>query len=514
MSLDLHALLGGVLTPSAIIQDPVELEFYAQDVYADGAPLAAVLRPPNAEALIACVTRLYAAEVPMMARGGGLSYTGGYLASAPGPVLIDTSALNRIVELNLEDRYVTVECGLSWSALDAALAAHGLRTPYWGPLSGRHATVGGALAQGSMFLGSGVHGSVGDSVLGLEVVIADGRVLRTGSQAVAGCNPHLRYDGPDASGLFVGDAGTLGIKLRATLRLIPRPARIGQASFQCASAPELFAAMSEISRQRLASECFGFDPVLAQMRLKRASLLDDAATLRRVARSAGWLSAVRLVGAGRRFLDPNRYSLHVVVEGDDRAEVQRRLRAVRAAVGTRAEPIEDSIPKVLRADPFPAPNSILGPAGERWVPVHGLLPHSRAAAAWNELHSVYQASAEARARHDIRIGHLYATLAQHSLLIEPVFYWPDAHAEYHRRVVDAALLARWPKPQAQPAARAEVDRLRHAVVQALRRHGAAHFQLGKFYPYRADRDPAALALYDAVKRSVDPGGLFNPGALR
>jgi FAD/FMN-containing dehydrogenase len=51
------------------------------------------------------------------------------------------------------------------------------------------------------------------------------------------------------------------------------------------------------------------------------------------------------------------------------------------------------------------------------------------------------------------------------------------------------------------------------MADALRAHGAVHFQLGKFYSYRAGRNPAALALLDAVKQALDPQGLFNPGSL-
>jgi FAD/FMN-containing dehydrogenase len=505
--------LAAILGPERLVRDPAELAFHAQDVFAEGAPLAAVARPADRAALAATVAALARAGIPMLARGGGLSYTDGYLARQAGAVLIDTRGLDRIVAIEAADRYVTVECGVTWAALDQALEPHGLRTPYWGPLSGLRATVGGALSQGSVFLGSALHGAVGDSVLGLRVVTPEGRELVTGSAAAPGTAPFTRWFGPDATGLFIGDAGTLGIKVEATLRLIDRPAVVEGLSFAFARIDDCLAAMSEVSRHGLASECFAFDPVLAGMRMRRASLMEDAKTLGQVVRRAGLVAGLKLVTAGRDFIGESDWTLHLVVEGDSRATVDARLAAARRAAGPAAREIEDSIPKVLRAQPFTPPNTILGPAGERWVPVHGIVPHSRAAASQAALDRVIAAERATLERHAIAVGFLYTTLAQQGLLIEPVFYWPDAHTEYHRRVVDPVFRDRAGEPAANPAATAEVARLKRLLADTLRSAGAVHFQLGKFYRWREGRDPMALALHDAIKRTLDPKGLMNPGAL-
>lgn len=506
---DVEAILG----PERVVRDARELRFYSQDVFAEGVPLAAVLRPRDRQSLAQALTVLERAAVPIIARGGGLSYTDGYLATRPGSVLIDTSGLDRIVAIEASDRYVTVECGVTWAALEAALAPLGLRTPYWGPLSGLHATVGGALSQGSVFLGSALHGAIGDSVLGLRVLTASGGEIVTGSAAARGTTPFTRWFGPDATGFFIGDAGTLGIKVEATLRLIDRPSTLDWLSFEFARVQDLHAAMSEVSRHGLASECFAFDPVLAGMRMRRASLLSDARTLGQVVRKAGVVEGLKLVAAGRDFIGEGRHSLHLVIEGDSAAAVAARVDAARKAVGPAAREIENSIPKVLRALPFTAPNTILGPAGERWVPVHGIVPHSRTASAQAALERVIADEHATLARHAIAIGFLYTTLAQQGLLIEPVFYWPDSHTEYHRRIVDPAFRSKTGEPTAAPEGRAEVQRLKRLLADTLRSEGAVHFQLGKFYRWREGRDPLSLALFDAVKRELDPHGRMNPGAL-
>jgi FAD/FMN-containing dehydrogenase len=122
------------------------------------------------------------------------------------------------------------------------LRAQGVRTPYWGPLSGRYATVGGALSQNSLFYGSARYGSVADSVLGLDVILAGGKRLRTGSGGSLGGSPFFRYFGPDITGLFVSDTGAFGVKAAATLKLIPFPPVTHCASFAFDDSSSLVAA--------------------------------------------------------------------------------------------------------------------------------------------------------------------------------------------------------------------------------------------------------------------------------
>jgi FAD/FMN-containing dehydrogenase len=497
----------------AVIDAQQELAFYSQDVFGAGAELAAVLRPGSVAELQAMVRTITLAGAPVVARGGGLSYTDAYLAERHGSVLIDLARLNRIVECNAGDRYVTVECGVTWAALKQTLDAAGLRTPYWGPLSGLRATVGGALSQGSIFLGSGRHGSVGDSVLGLEIVSADGTLLRTGSAAAGNTSPFFRYFGPELTGLFVGDAGTLGIKARATLRLLPAAAAVDFQSWEFDDAKALLDAMAEVARSGHASECFAFDPVLAGMRMKRASLMSDVKTLGNVVKAGGLVEGLKLVAAGRRFLDPDKWSMHLSVEADGTAELKERMADLRLKIGNDGREVENSIPKVLRANPFVPPNNMLGPAGERWVPVHGIVPHSRAGAAHAACVSAFARFRDRFAQYRVETAFLLSTIAAQAVLIEPVFYWPDSHSAYHKRMVEPEYLARSGEPAPAPGAQQLIAEAKRAVADALREVGATHFQIGKFYRWREGRDPAFLALFDAIKRTLDPAGLMNPGAL-
>ena len=136
----------------------------------------AVVRPRTTEELAEVVGAVTKAGHPIIARGGGMSYTSGIVPRESGTVIVDTGAMDEVLEINTEDMYVTVQAGCTWQALSEALVGTGYRTPYWGTLSGLHATVGGGMSQNAIFWGSGRYGTAADSVLSLEVVLADGSV--------------------------------------------------------------------------------------------------------------------------------------------------------------------------------------------------------------------------------------------------------------------------------------------------------------------------------------------------
>lgn len=497
----------------SIVTDASELEYFATDVYSQGKPLLAVLRPNNAQQLAAAVKQLTEAGVAVIARGGGMSYTSGYTAAQSPSVLVDTGSLDNIVEINLEDAYVVVEAGVTWRALKDALDAKGVRTPYFGPMSGSHATVGGGMSQGAIFHGTARYGCSADVVLGLQVVTANGDILTTGSAAAANTAPFFRWYGPDLTGLFLGDCGLLGIKTRIVLKLIPKHAYIDYLSWQFPSADGLFAALGVLARHGLASETAAFDPALTRVRMRRAGLSSDVKALGNVIRKGGLISGLKLAVKGRDIVDQEQFSLHITLEGDSAAEVADRVTRASKLVGEFGESIEPSIPKMMAANPFAAWNSMLGPQGERWAPVHALVPHSKGTSMFNALQELFAREQETMDRHGIFIGTLLSSVGAQTVVIEPCIYWPDSHNAFHQRTVDADHRERIGCPGEHLEARAAADVLKRQIADTMRAHGAANLQLGKFYDYRAGRDPAALAVLDAVKAQLDPKGLMNPGVL-
>lgn len=502
--------LGG-LPAEALITDPAECAFYAQDVHSLGPPPLAVFRPTSVEMLASGVGAATANGVAIVPRGGGMSYTRGYVADAPGALIVDTGLLDQIVDIDATDMTVTVEAGCTWAALFDALAPLGLRTPLWGTLSGIKATVGGGMSQNGVFWGAR-DGTIAGSALAFDVVIADGRIVSTG-------NGFLRPFGPDLTGLFASDAGALGVKARVTLPLKREGAAFAYASYAFDDPAGICGAMSAVAREAPASESFGFDPFLQAQRMKRESLARDARALVGMMRGQrgfwkGLTEGAKVVAAGRSFLDGATFSAHFICEGRSQAAVDADAAALDAIVrenGGRA--VENTIPKVLRANPFPPVNSMLGPEGERWVPVHGIVRHSRALATVAAITALFERHAGAMERLGVGAGYMFVGVGATGFLIEPVFYFPGAPGELHRRSIEPAHFARLRRFDHDDAARALVDELRAAVIDIFAEQGGMHFQLGRTYPLEGRIDAGTWALLKAVKVAVDPRGLMNPGAL-
>ena len=201
--------LQSLLGVEHVVTDPAECEVYSTDIYRRGETAMAVVRPGSSADVAQIVQLSAAAGVAVVPRGGGASYTDGYAPAERESILIDTSRMNRILELNERDGYVVVEVGVTWATLNEALAAKGLRTPFFGPFSGLAATVGGSLSQNSVTWGTGVFGVSGETTLCVEVVLGDGRLVRTGSWGAANGVPFMRSYGPDLTGLFMGDCGVI-----------------------------------------------------------------------------------------------------------------------------------------------------------------------------------------------------------------------------------------------------------------------------------------------------------------
>ena len=513
---ELRALLGD----TNVITDAAERAFYSTDVYRRADVDAdLVIRPHSVDALAKAVALCTGCGLAVVPRGGGLSYTGGFLPTRPGTVIVDLQGLDRIVEINAQDMFVTVECGATWKALYEALEPLGLRTPYFGPMSGYGSTIGGALSQGSVFLGSTRHGTTADSVLALDVVLADGTLLATGSAgAVQATGPFFRHYGPDLTGLFLHDAGALGFKARATLRLLKKPAHSGFVAYTFGSAEHLYDAMSQVSRSGLASECYGADPYIWGMRLWDDDLGRDVKRVLGVVKSAATLAgglkdAMRMAVGGRKALADVDYAMNVAVDGHSAGEVEHALAEIRRIGAVHGREIEATVPRMVRGAPFMPPNDVLGPKGQRWAPSHGIAPHSRIQAVGLAVQAFFEERAGLLQRHGIEWGFVAFAVSTNAILLEPMLYWPDARERYHERVIQPAHLAKLPVLPPDPAAAEAMRLLRQDLTRLWMDQGCAHLQIGKTYRYLESRQAPVRALLLSLKAVLDPRGLLNPGSL-
>ncbi len=498
----LAAALVALLGADRVATDEAARVLAAADVFpAPGVvPPEMVLRPRDTAQVAAAVTLLAEHRRAVTPRGGGLSYTGGVTPLAPG-VVIDLKGLDE-VQVFPEDMIAIVGAGCSWQKLAEALKPHGLRPGPVPPISGSHATIGGGASQG-------ISGS--EEMVGLAVVLADGTVVRTGTWSTPGQQPFARHYGPDLTGLFIGDCGAFGIKTEIVIRLQP-PAQKRFASFGYQSGVAVIEAMVRLERGP-GGKCIAFDKSKGTDATGKIELGDAVKTVAAVASQAGSIGKafkdVLNMRRTREELAEAPWSLHLTAEGATPAIAEAQLAAMRAvcleAGGVEMPP---SVPQALDARPFSV-RGMIGPDGERWVPVHGYLSLSRAAPCFAALEQHVATHAADYARHGIRMSYL---LTAHGgrVTMEPMFYWRDALDPLHLAHLTERNRGRFGGFAANPEARDFVRGQRAALRDVMDGFGAAHGQLGRFY--KPPGNGAEIVL-ERVKAALDPAGMMNPGVL-
>ena len=491
---------------------------YATDVYRCREMPLAVVRPASVEDLQGTVRVAAATRTSIFTRGGGASYSDAYLPSVRHSILIDMGGLNRIVEINEHDGYVTVEAGITWAALKQALDATPFRTPFFGPFSGYAATVGGSISQHAVSHGSACHGISAQSVVSLDIVTASGALLRTGS-AASGAAPFSRWYGPDLAGLFCGDCGVFGIKAHATLSLRKRRPFAEFCSVAFPDMARLAEGLRRAAREGLDDEHFAMDAAMSRGQIKRQARISKFATAKALVGSSrspwqGLTQLVRSGWGGSRALSEAPYSAHFIVEGDESREAHAKARRLtRLLIAAGGAVIPNTVPAMVRSMPFAPLFNTLGPDGERWVPLHGYLPHSRVAAfdaAVREFFAQRQADMQCLG---IWCGGMFMAMGTSAFLYELAFYWPGAHTPYHRHTLPEGYLGALPQRPDDAETAAFIDTMKRDLVALYGAHRAIHFQLGKTYPFGSVLAAESLELLRAIKTAVDPQGLMNPGAL-
>lgn len=501
-----------------VITDEAERRFHATDVFNVLEIPIAVVRPSDVNELQAVVRACNEARAPLVVRGGGASYTDAYAHARPGGVTLDTGRLTRI-EIDEANATVTVEAGVTWAALYDALKARGLRTPFWGPFSGLAATVGGSISQNAISHGTGAFGVSAESVIAFDIVTGTGELLRTGSAGSANGSPFFRFYGPDLAGLFTGDNGAFGVKARITLRLIRRREAFEAASFSFSTFEAMHAAMRAIALEHVDDENFALDATLQQGQIGRQEgIAAKAGIARSVLRSAtslgsGVKSLAKMAAAGDRALRAADYALHYIAEGVDATEARARIAVIRRLGAAHGEEIANTVPTVVRGMPFAPLFNVLGPKGERWVPMHALLAHEAVVPFHRALSLYWDEQRAAMDRLGIFNGAMFMSVGSSAFVYEPTFYWPDEQSVFHQRIVPGDHLAKLPRHPCNEEARAAVKRMKADIVELMHAHGAAHLQIGKQYPYLRDRNAPSVALLRAIKAALDPNAILNPGAL-
>jgi FAD/FMN-containing dehydrogenase len=254
MSYQEHVIpaLTTLLGPTQVISDGPRLALYRLDGlrpsrgYRDrqrlGVLPACVVRPRRTAEVQALVQWAKAAHVALVPYGGGTGLMGGAMADGES-VLIDFKDMADIVAVRRQDRHAVVQSGVVLSRLEDALRAEGLTLGH-DPWTVGIATVGGTISTNGLGYRGGQYGSMGEQVLGLEVVLPDGQVLRT--RAVPKSST-----GPDLTQLFIGAEGVFGLITEATLQVFPAPEAHALLAFTFPTFAHGFAAVAEMAAMGL-----------------------------------------------------------------------------------------------------------------------------------------------------------------------------------------------------------------------------------------------------------------------
>lgn len=194
--------------------------------------------PLNAEHVSAILKLANEDYFPVVARGAGTSLAG-LAVPERGGLILDMGKMDRILEINIEDRLVVVQPGVVYADLDRALMPTGFFFPP-DPASGAVCTLGGNVATNAGGIKGAKYGTTKDYVLALEVVLADGRVIHTGTKCMKSSS------GYDLTRLFVGSEGTLGVVTEITLKINPKPPNVATAMATFESLEDAGRAVSQI----------------------------------------------------------------------------------------------------------------------------------------------------------------------------------------------------------------------------------------------------------------------------
>ena len=206
------------LLPGKTSTDPEDILCYGFDASGLEAPPAAVVWPHDTLDVIKVMK--YASEngIPVIPRGAGTGMTGGAVPSQ-GAVILSMEKMNRIIELDEQNLTVLVEPGVLNGKLQRELERHKLFYPP-DPASMNFCTIGGNVAENAGGARAIKYGVTKDYVLGLEAVLPDGRLIKTGVKTAKG------VVGYDLTGLLVGSEGTLAVITKIRLKLLPLPQEV------------------------------------------------------------------------------------------------------------------------------------------------------------------------------------------------------------------------------------------------------------------------------------------------
>jgi len=413
-----------------------------------------VVRPRSTDDVVAIVRICAAHGTPIVARGSGTGLSGGATPVADG-IVVAFDAMAAIKEVDVDNQVAVVEPGVTLRELDAALAGSGLRYPvYPGELSG---SLGGHVNTNAGGMRAVRHGVTRHHVLGLEVVLADASVLRTGGRVMKSSS------GYDLTQLLVGSEGTLALVTEVTVKLSPSLPHAATLLVPFADVDAVIGAVPRLLAAGLTPSILEYLDAVTMVSLTRASSLEFGVSEDVTAKAAAWLIVLLEVrtesalevdteSAAALLDDLGALDVFVLPPHSARALIEARERAFYVAKSAGADEIVDVVVPRARVADYLATVATLADAHGAFVAGCG----------------------------HVGDGNVHLSV-----------YQPD---EPRRLELLDALFA------AGVAAGGQVS-------------GEHGIGLDKLRPFLALTDPALLELQRRIKHVFDPEGLFNPGRL-
>jgi len=418
-----------------------------------------IVHPGSPEEVSRVLAIAHRARIPVVPWGGGSGTQGGALPTHGG-IVLDVKRLNRILAIDEHSLTVRAQAGVNGGQLEWALNDRGLTLPHY-PASANCATLGGYLAPRGSGTISTKYGKAEDLVMSLEVVLADGTILRT-----PGVPNHA--SGPDFMRLFLGSEGTLGVITEATMRVTRLPeARLFRALLFNDVGTGLEAG------RRLMVE--GLNPLVIRM-------YDQHSTASLVKRVLGY----ELDGA------------YMIIGFDGWADIaalqEQRAMAICASLGARDLGREPGERWWARRYDFYYP-----PLGFHLPQMYGTI---ETVATFSRIEAIYHAKKQAIEETFGPLGVRYIGHFSH--------WFPWGASLYDRFVLNEA-------PQDPAEAQALHDRIWDVAVHTSLAHGGMineHHGVGlKLSRFMKAQYGTAWPMLESIKRALDPHGIMNPGKV-
>ncbi|WP_243525748.1 FAD-binding oxidoreductase [Bacillus pseudomycoides] len=194
-----------------MVTNQARLKLYQKDVYFEKNLPSAVIQPNSISELIAIVRECFKSNLSVVIRGAGTSYTGGATPSKDSIVIL-TTKLNKVYEINIEEEYAIVEPGMVNAELNNILEKYGYHfCP--DPISRAVCTVGGNVSQNAGGPNCLYYGVTYDHILGMEVILTNGEIIKVGNIPGSDTNMNLKS-------LFIGSEGTLGVITKIWVKIV------------------------------------------------------------------------------------------------------------------------------------------------------------------------------------------------------------------------------------------------------------------------------------------------------